>query len=235
METLIDDQQQIDTMFLRLVSPLIKDRREEFVAGMNNWQILARATNDYVTPANAFDAVGFAASMYGIYNLDSWKGIAAAAGGFMTDVFDGKIARGTGTATDKGEIVDATGDKIKLAFALAQIWRLDLAPKWLIGAVLVQNSANVVMTAADRRLNKKEPVLHASIFGKRAMFLEQWGLGLHVIGSEVQKKNERRGRYIKAAGTIVGLAGLGLGGAASFGYARTLLASRKDHSKQKRT
>jgi hypothetical protein len=82
-------------------------------------------------------------------------------------------------------------------------------------------------------LNKEEPALHPSILGKRAMFLEQWGLGLHVIGSEVQKTNERRGRYIKIAGTIVGLAGLGLGGAASFGYARTLLVSRKDHAKQK--
>jgi phosphatidylglycerophosphate synthase len=226
METL-QDQETVDRQFFELVAPLMKLTSEESEEVKNGWQVVAEATNYIVTPANAIDVVGFAASMYGIYNLDSWKGIIAAGSGFMTDVIDGKVARKTKTASPLGEAIDAGGDKVKLAFALLQIWRLDLAPKSLVLAIAAQNAANVGLTAVDQVVNKDEPVMHPSKLGKRAIFIEQWGLGIHVIGSEVAKNNDKRGRYIKAAGSVIGYAGVILGVGSTAGYTSTLVSSSK--------
>ena len=188
---------------------------------LNVWQEVAEATNDIVTPGNVLDVVGFGASIYGLRKLDSWKGIVATATGFMTDVVDGKVARTTKTQSPLGEAVDAAGDKVKLAMALYKIWDLDLAPKLLLSAVAIQNATNVALVAVDR-MRHGEPQLHSSSHGKKAMFLEQWGLGLHVISSQVYKTNERRGYLIKRAATLLTLAGLTYGIAATIGYAQTL-------------
>lgn len=214
-------QSDVDEEFHKLVAPLTRHISEDT---LNNWQRVAQATNNIVTPANALDVAGFAGSMYGLANLDSWRGIIVGSAGFATDYFDGKVARGTGTASPLGEAIDAAGDKVKLAFALYQIWKLDLAPKWLVGAVAVQNGANIALTATDRIMNS-EPVLHPSQNGKRAIFIEQLGLGMHIVGSEVSKTNARKGRFIKAAGTIVSLAGVGIGGVATAGYTSTLFST----------
>ena len=37
----------------------------------------------------------------------------------------------------------------------------------------------------------------SSSHGKKAMFLEQWGLGLHVIASQVSRRHKRPGHFIK--------------------------------------
>jgi phosphatidylglycerophosphate synthase len=189
------------------------------------WQEIAEATNDIVTPANVLDLLGFGACIYGIGKLNSWKGIVATAAGFMTDVVDGKVARATNTQSPLGEAVDAAGDKVKLALALRTIWGLRLAPTPLLSAVAIQNAANVALVALDR-MRHEEPQLHSSSHGKMAMFLEQWGIGLHVIGSQVSKTHERRGRLIKAAATGVGVVGLTYGIAATVGYARILYEQR---------
>lgn len=222
------EQSHIDLLFSQAIGHLISDLPAEEI-DRNFWQVIAGATNDVVTPANALDAAAFGLSIYGLNNLDSWKGIIASASAFGADLVDGKIARATGTQSDLGEAVDAGGDKIKLAFALYQIWKLNLAPKTLIMAVAAQNGYNIGLTAADRSLNDK-PSIHPSSFGKKAIFLEQMGLGMHVIGSEVSKQNEKRGRAIKLAGSVVGYAGVGVGIIASSGYTAKLIQSRKSRT-----
>lgn len=188
---------------------------------MNVWQEIAEATNGIVTPANVLDVAGFGLCIHGLRKLNSWRGIVATAAGFMTDVVDGRVARSTKTQSPLGEAVDAAGDKVKLALALYKLWSLDLAPRPLLCAVAIQNTANVALVAADR-MRHEEPRLHSSSHGKKAMFLEQWGLGLHVIASQVSTTHERRGRLIKRTATVLTVAGLIHGVVATSGYARTL-------------
>jgi phosphatidylglycerophosphate synthase len=193
---------------------------------LNIFQKISEATGNVVTPPNLVDGVAFAGAMYGIKNLDSWKGIIVTAASFLADMTDGPLARALKVDSPVGEAVDATGDKIKLAAALYQIWKLDLAPKPLLVAIAAQNGINAALTAGDRAINS-QPVIHPSYFGKRAILLEQLGLGLHVIGSEVAKKHERRAAIIKKVGTLTSVTGLGLGAAATAGYAKNLFSSRK--------
>jgi phosphatidylglycerophosphate synthase len=231
METLERPQRFFDEQFDKLVSQFEPHGlKPADLTDLNNWQKIATLTNDVVTPANALDAAAFATSIYGINNLDSWKGIATACGSFIADFFYGKIARATGTQSSLGEAIDAGGDKIKLAFALYKTWQLDLAPKNLITCVALLNGMNTGLTAVDRVTNK-QPVLHASWLGKRAIFMEQWGIGLHIVGSKVKQANPERAGVIKAAGTILGYAGVFMGGLATADYGATLWEARK-HAKQ---
>lgn len=222
------EQSRIDLLFAQAVGHLISDLPTEEIE-RNFWQVIADATGDVVTPANTLDAAAFGLSIYGLKNLDSWKGIIASALAFGADLVDGKIARATGTQSDLGEAVDAGGDKIKLAFALYQIWKLELAPKALITAIALQNGYNAGLTAVDRSLNDK-PAIHPSNFGKKAIFLEEMGLGMHVIGSEVSKQHEKRGKAVKLAGSVIGYAGVGFGLIASGGYTTKLIHSRRSSS-----
>lgn len=193
----------------------------------NVWQKISDATGTVVTPANLLDAAGFAGAKYGIENLDSWQGIIVAASSFLADVADGKIARATHTSSELGETVDAAGDKVKLAYALYEIHRLKLAPKALLGAVALQNSLNVAMTAADQLHNGRDHVLHSSWFGKRAIFLQQVGLGLHVVAAQMERDDTPRSRRVRQIANVLGWSGVGLGIAASAGYGNRLLGSRK--------
>ena len=114
------EQSVYDRYFFDIVNSLVSDLPPEEVE-QNVWQQLQHATNDVITPANVLDAAAFGLSLYGIKNLDSWKGIGASALSFSADLFDGKLARATGTSSALGEAVDAGGDKVKLALALYQI------------------------------------------------------------------------------------------------------------------
>lgn len=192
---------------------------------LNTWQQIAGATNDIVTPANAVDAVAFAGSIYGISHIDEWKGIGVAAASYGADIVDGKIARATGTESDLGEFIDAGGDKIKLALASLKAWQNNLAPKPLLAAIAIQNATNVLITGVDRNEND-QPVIHPSKLGKRAMFFQQSGIGIHIIGARLERDGSSLARPTKLAGNILGAAGVVLGVVASAGYARTLAQSR---------
>ncbi|MDZ7744841.1 MAG: CDP-alcohol phosphatidyltransferase family protein [Candidatus Saccharibacteria bacterium] len=193
----------------------------------NTFQRVANETYDIVTPANVIDGVALVGAFAGSRHLDKWGGIATCAASFAADVADGPVARGTGTQSELGEMVDATGDKIKLAFTAAAIWKHKLAPRHLISAVAIQNGINAVATTIDRSMDK-EAVIHPSMFGKRAIFLQQAGLGAHVIGSKLEEDHPRMSKYVKRAGTAVGYTGVGLGIVASIGYVRALHDSLSD-------
>jgi len=198
---------------------------------LNNWQKVARATNDVITPANAIDAVALPLSLYGLENIDSWKGIAISGLAFMADFVDGKVARKTGTPSALGEKIDAGGDKVKLAYAVIKLDTQHLAPKRLITAIAAQNSINVVLTGIDRKANKKDPVIHPSWAGKRAIFLQQWGLALHVVSKRFEHEHPTKAQTMRGAGNILGWAGVGMGIVATSGYPDTLWHARK--AKQK--
>jgi phosphatidylglycerophosphate synthase len=152
-------------------------------------------------------------------------GVAATGGGFMIDVTDGWAARKSKTANDIGAAYDASLDKVKLAYALSKMYQDDLVPKPLLAAVALQNGFNAALTVADRAINKP-PVLEVDRLGKRAMFFTQWGLGIHVIGTSLERNGKPAGRYVKMGGTALAGAGLALGVAASNKYHRTFMVSR---------
>lgn len=192
---------------------------------LNKWQEISASTHDVVTPANVIDAFGFAGSMYGVSKLDTWRGIFTSAVSYMTDFADGKVARATKTTSELGETLDAAGDKVKLAAGLRAMWQKEMAPRPLLKGVAVQNTCNALLAIIDRLKNKK-PVMHSSLYGKRAIFFQQWGLGLHVIGHKLKRSNSKSSNVIKNTGTVVTLVGLGLGIAATIDYANTLAKSR---------
>lgn len=191
----------------------------------NVWQRVSDATGTVVTPANIIDTVGLAGAKYGIDHFDSWPGIFAAAASFLSDVVDGRIARATDTASPLGEAIDAAGDKAKLAYALYKIDQLQLAPRKLLGAVALQNSCNAVLTTADQVVHKDEHVLHPSWFGKRAMFLQQTGVGLHVIAAQMEKDAMPRGRQVRSVANVVGWSGVALGVVATADYGKRFFGS----------
>ena len=191
------------------------------------WQKISDATGTVVTPANAIDLLCFAGAKYGIDNLDSWKGIGIAAVSFLGDLVDGKVARATGTQSELGEALDAAGDKIKLAYALVKIWQMDLAPKPLLVAVALQNGLNAGLTLADQALHKENPAIHASWFGKRAIFLQQTGIGLHVIGSQLEKEERSTAKTVKLTGNVLGYTGVAVGTVASGDYLHKFVQTRR--------
>lgn len=188
-------------------------------------QAVAEKTHGVLTPANAVSAAGIIGAFYGIKRLNTPVGVAISGISFLADFADGKIARATNTSSEFGEALDATGDKIKLGYALCKMWELDLAPKPLMTAVALQNSANAVMTVVDKVQHGEDSVLHASWLGKRAIFMQQAGLGAHVISSHMPISEKGRSR-VELAGTVTALCGIGLGIAASTGYARRLKAAK---------
>jgi len=193
----------------------------------NIFQNISDSTGTVITPSNIIDVASMVGSKYGIDRLDTWRGIGTALVSFGADMVDGKIARATGTQSALGEAIDAGGDKIRLAYAIGKIWQLDLAPKHLLVAVAIQNSLNTALTMVDRATNADEPQIHPSWWGKRAILLQQTGIGLHVIGSRLEKDEKlASSRFSKTAGSVLGYAGVAFGAVASTGYAATLLKKK---------
>lgn len=184
---------------------------------LNTWQKIAAATDDWLTPANFIDGVAFAMAMRAGSRLEETSGIAEAAIAFGADFIDGKVARATGTASPKGEAVDAAGDKIKLGYYLVKIWQDSLAPKPLMAAVGIQNATNVAITAYDRKKNPI-PQVHPNTDGKHGIFMQQIGLGMHVIGNKVAKTRPETGWAIKTAGTALTVLGIARGLRATKSY-----------------
>lgn len=173
----------------------------------NIFQKISDATYTVVTPANVMDAWAFVRGIQGIAEHDTWKGIGKSAVGYLTDLVDGPTARITGTPSRLGEIIDATGDKIKMAYALRKIWQTDRAPKSLLTAVAAQNAANAAITIYDLIANDK-PQVHPSEEGKQTFAIQEFGIGLNVIGSKVAERLPKTGKAMKHAGTVLGWAGV---------------------------
>jgi phosphatidylglycerophosphate synthase len=185
----------------------------------NNWQRIAIATNDWATPANAIDAVAFGMAMHAASRLDTPAGIIEACAALMADFVDGKVARATGTSSDIGEAIDAGLDKVKLGRYLVSAWKDNLAPKLLLAGVAAPNIANTAITVYDRRRNV-HPQVHPNDDGKKGIWWEQWGLGLHVIGNVVEKKQPAAGKALKTAGTAMSVYGIYRGLKATRAYWR---------------
>jgi phosphatidylglycerophosphate synthase len=179
---------------------------------------VAEATDYIITPSNLLDVGALYLAYRERNNLENWKSIGLAALAFNIDNIDGFIARATATTSSLGEFIDATGDKFKMAMYLPHIYHEKLAPRPLVAAITIQNAANASLTVADAVINHGYRQIHPSKDGKHAMWLQSWGLGLNIIGHQHQKKFEQEGKAIRAAGTVLGAAGVYVGAKATRGY-----------------
>jgi phosphatidylglycerophosphate synthase len=164
-------------------------------------QRLAAATGGVVTPANLLDVVALVGAWWAGPRLGRWKGYAVGAPSYFADLADGIIARGTGTVTRVGEIMDHVGDKPKIFWAAWHIWRLRLADRPLIATVAVYNVANALVTGYDM-LRNVEPAVFPDRRAKWAMMTSATGLGVQVAATNAGRTHPRLSRVLHACGAI---------------------------------
>ena len=167
---------------------------------------------DVFSPANATSLIGLALTIYGSLNITTLAGVLVLGLGRFIDIFDGKIARATHTSRF-GAIVDATFDKIGLAFLVPAIWFADIAPYWLLIYILAQNVLNVILSFVAT-VKKAEP--ESSKFGKHAMFLQQISLGFYALGNTIDF------RPFTLLGLIIGVGSIYWAVRATYGYAQMI-------------
>ncbi len=182
-------------------------------------QAIAEATHDIATPSNGLSLAGFGFVMHGASRLNTWSGLIETGAGFVADIYDGKLARATGTNSDLGEKVDASLDKIKTGYFATRLLVENKAPRHLIYSIIGQNVINAGITLYDQKKNPIQNV-HPIKAGKYGMFAQNAGLGLHAVGSKLAETHPKYGRATKILGTTVAYSGVTLSLLASKEYAR---------------
>jgi phosphatidylglycerophosphate synthase len=164
--------------------------------------------SDVFSPANAVSLIGLSLTIFGSLHIKTLSGVLILGLGRFIDIFDGKIARAT-HASRLGAIVDATCDKIGIAFLVPAIWIAHIAPIWLLVYILFQNFLNVVVSALAFARKAK---LTSSHYGKYAMFMQNISLGFYALGNTIDSK------AFTVIGLIIGLASIYWAIHATYGY-----------------
>jgi phosphatidylglycerophosphate synthase len=171
---------------------------------------------DILSPANAISAAGFGLSVHGASRISSVSGVLEMGLGSAGDMLDGPVARRTHTSWF-GKFLDASLDKIRIAKMIKEAWRQDAAPKLLLGAFAIQNTANATLTlyaeAHDIDLDVKKK-------GKRSMFLQSLSVGAFALSNATENAALEKASKVVAVTSAVG--GLVLGVAATKEYYDTI-------------
>jgi phosphatidylglycerophosphate synthase len=167
---------------------------------------------DIFSPANAVSLIGLSMTIWGSLHIGSLAGVLVLGLGRFIDIFDGKIARAT-HVSPFGAAVDATCDKIGIAFLVPAIWFAGIAPYWLLIYILIQNLLNVgiSMLSAAR---KGKPA--ASKYGKHALFIQNISLGSYALGNTIDNT------FFTTLGLILGIASIYWAFRATYGYFRQM-------------
>lgn len=163
---------------------------------------------DVFSPANAVSLIGLSLTIWGSLNISSLAGVLILGLGRFIDIFDGKIARAT-HVSPLGALVDATCDKIGIAFLVPAIWIAGIAPYWLLIYILVQNILNVIISSFTAA-RKGTPA--ASRYGKHALFIQNLSLGFYALGNTIDN------RFCTTLGLIIGIASIYWAARATYGY-----------------
>jgi phosphatidylglycerophosphate synthase len=164
--------------------------------------------SDIFSPANAVSLIGLSLTIYGSFHIQSLSGVLILGLGRFIDIFDGKIARATHVSR-LGAAVDATCDKIGIAFLVPAIWIAHIAPIWLLVYILAQNVLNVAFSLLAMA-RKAKPT--SSQHGKYAMFLQNVSLGFYALGNTIDS------RAFTVIGLVIGLASIYWAVHATYGY-----------------
>lgn len=186
-------------------------------SGVNEFfQRIAEQTHDVVTPANAMSLAGFTLAVAGAAKMDSLPGVMTMGAGRVLDILDGKVARATGTASDLGEMVDATLDKTAVGIMCIQALRRNIVPKAVLGSIAAQNVANTLLTLYDRRKHPEDPHIHPSKEGKHTMFAQNASIGFFCLAEAAKPPAIRQS--LRAAGWISAAVAAVKGARATKGY-----------------
>ncbi len=175
--------------------------------------------SDVFSPANAISLIGLSFTIWGALHIYSLSGVLLLGLGRFIDVFDGKVARATHSSR-LGAIVDATCDKIGIAFLVPAIWIAQIAPYWLLLYILAQNILNVIFSLLAAARDAKPS---SSREGKYAMFLQNISLGCYALGNTIDS------RIFTILGLLIGLFSIYWAVQATYGYFK--LVPEKAHHK----
>lgn len=169
---------------------------------------MSNIKRDVLTVANAVSIVGLILTIAGAFNIEHIAGAILIAIGRLLDVLDGKIARATHSSRF-GAGIDATCDKLGLAFILPALWIAQMAPKWILIYIIVQNIINIILSlvALYRKIT-----MHSSKQGKQAMFLQNLCLAGFIFGGVLNL------HIISILASIVGIISLYWSVQASYSY-----------------
>lgn len=194
----------------------------------NVWQKVASKSYGTLTPANIASIGGAVLAIYGLLLIvdgETVLGLALVAIGRFADLVDGVIAEYTKTKSPLGEIVDASMDKLVMAFALIVFIGIDLMPWPLIAVVALQNIANVMISVVARLRDK---VIHPSRLGKLATAFSWVALILYPLGDWMRADgNEPLGVSLIFLALVSFAAYLLMGAKASLQYGYSIYSPRK--------
>lgn len=200
----------------------------------NFWQKIASKSYGTLTPANVASIAGGVLAIYGLLIIvegEITKGLLLVAVGRLADLVDGLIAEYTRTKSPLGEIIDASMDKLIMAFALIVFVAVELVPWPLIAVVAAQNIVNVMISVLARLRNL---TIHPSRMGKLATAFSWATLLTYPLGEWLRQENHTTAGwlFIGLGLTFFGLY-LVLGLRASLSYGSNIKAKKvgKRHSK----
>lgn len=135
------------------------------------WQKIADATHGYVTPGNVTTLCGLTLVMIGLLQLVAGEYVAGGVlviVGRLLDLVDGWLAELTQTKSPLGELMDAVADKIETLAAVAVLFVAEVAPLWVLLALVVPHLfiAGIALVGRVNRLQ-----IHPSRLGKISMAL----------------------------------------------------------------
>lgn len=176
----------------------------------NIFQKVSDATGGVVTPANLLDVGAFALTVWAAPRLNTRKGVKGTAVSFVGDIVDGFVADVTGTRSDLGSAIDRVGDKVKSAITAPYIYKYRLAPRSLLGAVVLQNVGNASATAYDYFRNKDRQIVVENA-DRYAALANNVGIGLHLVAGELARDGYYREEKIaRLLGSSIGWGGLSI-------------------------
>ena len=144
------------------------------------WQRIAHATNGVVTPGNIMSVIGLVMVVCGLLMLVRQQYVASfllVGIGRIADILDGAIAHATKTKSPLGEALDAGIDKIELAAAMVALFIAQLAPIWLLTAVVIVNGCIAFVSAMAKA---RHVTLHPVRTGKLATFILWISFGMYI-------------------------------------------------------
>lgn len=138
------------------------------------------------TLPNVITLLGGFLTCRGLRDIDKLSGLLTVALGRGLDLLDGAVARKANQASELGAALDAATDKLTTAKLLYELWRKDMAPKEVLGAIATFNAINFLATVVADRYPTGEK-LRPTKSGKLAIATETGALIAYVASDLAEK------------------------------------------------
>lgn len=220
-------------MRLTLHTAKIADWEKTAKGSHNIWQKVASKSYGTLTPANMASFAGGILGIYGLWVIldgHTFEGLILLAIGRVADLADGIIAEYTGTKSPLGETIDATVDKIVIAFALIVLGAIGSIPWIIIIVAGFYNAVNIIISVVARLRRK---TIHPSRVGKIAAALIWVTIILYPFGDWLREDiSDIGGRFLMLVSLVsFGIyAVIGLRATLSYGRAIYRVPARKLYS-----